>query len=397
MHILIVGGGLGGVSTALALAQHGLKSVLFETAPQLSEIGAGIQLGPNAFHALDTLGLTDELLREAVLVKAFDLMDADTGKQISHFDFGEAFRKRFGHPYSVVHRADLHLALVDAARKTCLVDIRTSHSVTGYTQKDGKTRLHIQDKPDVEGDLVIGADGLWSAIRAQMLHDGPPRISGHSTYRSVIPFDQMPEDLRWDSMTIWVGDRVHVVHYPLKGWKSFNLVATVHEDHVKPASGEPVSDERIQKVFGHLSPQVLNAISAGRDWKRWVLCDRDPVQTWIDGNVFLLGDAAHPTLQYYAQGACMAIEDGVFLAGLIATGRPIAEIAEAYVAERQTRTARVQLGSRLIGDHIFHVGGAAAAVRDEIFSGMSNDAFYGYMAWLYDYRVKSKVFNAPTA
>lgn len=397
MDILIVGGGLGGVSAALALAQRGLKSVLFEAAPQLSEIGAGIQLGPNAFHALDTLGLTDDLLREAVMVKAFDLMNADSGKQISHFDFGEAFRDRFGHPYSVVHRADLHLALVDAARKTGLVDIRTSHSVTGYSRKDGKAVLHIQDRPDVEGDLVIGADGLWSAIREQMLHEGPPRISGHSTYRSVIPFDQMPEDLRWDSMTIWVGHRVHVVHYPLKGWKSFNLVATVHEDHVKPASGEPVSDDRIQEVFGHLAPQVLNAIRAGQDWKRWVLCDRDPVQTWIDGNVFLLGDAAHPTLQYYAQGACMAIEDGVFLAGLIALGRPITDIAEAYVAERQTRTARVQLGSRLIGDNIFHVGGAAAAVRDEIFSGMSNEAFYGYMAWLYDYRVKSRVSNVAAA
>src|SRR5207237_2362607 len=153
-----------------------------------------------------------------------------------------------------------------------------------------------------------------------MLGDGAPRVSGHSTYRSLIPIDRMPESLRWDSMTIWVGHKVHVVHYPLKGWKAFNLVATVHEERLSAVSGEAVSDDAVLSVFSHLSPQVLSAIRAGRDWKRWVLCDRDPAQTWVDGNVFLLGDAAHPTLQYYAQGACMAIEDAVFLGGLIGSG-----------------------------------------------------------------------------
>jgi salicylate hydroxylase len=394
MDILIVGGGLGGVSMALALAQRGLRSTLFESAPQLGEIGAGIQLGPNAFHALDTLGLTDELLKEAVLVRSFDLMNAETGDRISRFDLGAPFRERFGHPYSVVHRADLHLALLDAVKKTGMVELRTNHRVTGYTRRGGRAILRLDGKPDVEGDLVIGADGLRSAIREEMLKDGEPRVSGHSTYRSVIPIEQMPERLRWDSMTIWVGPKLHIVHYPLKGWKSFNLVATVHEENTVPVSGESVPDGKVFDVFGHVAPEVLGAIRAGRNWKRWVLCDRDPVQTWVDGNVFLLGDAAHPTLQYFAQGACMAIEDAVYLAGLIASGQQLQDIERAYVKERQTRTARVQLGSRLIGDYVFHPGGGAAAARNEIFSSMTDNGFYQYMAWLYDYRVCDQV-RAP--
>lgn len=393
MDIAIVGGGLGGVSAALALAQRNLKCVLFEAASELGEIGAGIQLAPNAFHALDKLGLTDVLLRDAVLVKRFDLINADSGDQISRFDLSGPFRERFGHPYAVVHRADLHLALVDAARKTGLADLRTNHTVVGYSHSGKKTILHFDGKPDVEADLIIGADGLRSVIRERMLGDGPPIISGHSTYRSVIPFEDMPEELRWDSMALWVGRKVHVVHYPLKGWKSFNLVATVHEENATPASGEPVTNESVMDVFGHLAPQVLAAIQAGRNWKRWVLCDRDPVQIWSDGNVLLLGDAAHPALQYYAQGACMAIEDGLFLAGLIASSSSINEIADAYINERQTRTARVQLGSRLIGDNIFHPGGGAAAVRDEIFARMSNEEFYAHMAWLYDYRTEERILN----
>lgn len=393
MKVLIVGGGLGGVSMALALAQRGVKSTLFENARQLGEIGAGIQLGPNAFHALDALGLSQELLREAVVVKHFDLMNADSGQRISKFDLGAPFRQRFGHPYSVVHRADLHLALLHSAQQTGMVDVQTNHRVTGYSRRGPTALLHFDGRTDVEGNVIIGADGLRSAIRQNMLNDGAPRVSGHSTYRSVIPIAQMPENLRWDSMAIWVGHKVHIVHYPLKGWRSFNLVATIHEDNTIPVSGEAVTESKVLDVFKHLSPEVLAAIGAGRDWKRWVLCDRDPVQTWVDGNVFLLGDAAHPTLQYLAQGACMAIEDAVFLAGLLSSSLPLSETARIYERERQTRTARVQIGSRLIGDNVFHPGGAAAAARDEIFSTMSDDSFYSHMAWLYDYRVEKQALS----
>ncbi|NUB45643.1 FAD-dependent monooxygenase [Fertoebacter nigrum] len=391
VNILIVGGGIGGVALALALARHGIASTLVEAAPVLGEIGAGIQLGPNAFHALESLGLTDLLLRDAVTVKAFDLMNADTGGRIRQFDLADPFRARFGYPYAVVHRADLHTALLRNAEATGLVDIRTDHRVTGYTRTGERARLHLAGRPDLEADLIIGADGIRSAIREAMLGDGPPRVSGHSTFRSVIPLEKMPEDLRWDSMTIWVGHKVHVVHYPLKGWKSFNLVATVHEANDRPVAGEPVANDHVLRVFGHLSDTVLRAITAGEDWKRWVLCDRDPVLTWADGNVLLLGDAAHPTLQYFAQGACMAIEDAVCLAGLIESGRNTASIAADYSRERQARTARVQIGSRLIGDNVFHPGGAAAAARDDVFANMTNPAFYDHMSWLYDYRVDQRV------
>jgi salicylate hydroxylase len=382
--ILIAGGGIGGLATAIGLAQKGRRVVVLEKSAQFGEIGAGIQLGPNAFHAFDYLGVGDAARSLAVYVDNLRLMDALTGDEITRIPLGDVFRKRMGNPYAVVHRGDLHGVFLKACQEHVLIELRTSSGVAGYVQDDHSVAAVLRDGSHVTGDALIGADGLWSAIRKQMLNDGPPRVSGHTTYRSVIPTDQMPEDLRWNAATLWAGPKCHIVHYPLKGGEMFNLVVTYHNDAPEPVAGKPVARDEVMRGFEHVDPVARQVIDRGQDWKLWVLCDRDPVMTWVDGRVALLGDAAHPMLQYFAQGACMAMEDAVCLSALIdSQNADICSVLMAYQEKRHLRTARVQLQSREIGEHVYHPSGAHAALRNAVMSARSADDWYDQIDWLY--------------
>ncbi len=348
--VLIAGGGIGGLSTALALARVGRSSLVLEKSTQLGEIGAGIQLGPNAFHAFDHLGIGDEARKMAVYIDALRLMDAMSGEQIAQIPLDAPFRARFGNPYAVVHRGDLHGVFLRACLDHPLVELRTSSAVSGYDHSDQGVEAILADGSRVSGAALVGADGLWSKIRERVVGDGKPRVTGHSTYRSVIPTEQMPEDLRWNAATLWAGPKCHIVHYPLSGWKLFNLVVTFHNDAPEPVAGKPVSMAEVEAGFQHIHPRARQIIAHGTDWKLWVLCDRDPVVNWTDGPVALLGDAAHPTLQYLAQGACMAMEDGVCLAAEVdAASGDFTRAFEAYRVKRIHRTARIQIQSRLVG------------------------------------------------
>jgi 3-hydroxybenzoate 6-monooxygenase len=382
--VLIAGGGIGGLATSLGLAQKGIRSILLEKASALGEIGAGIQLGPNAFHAFDYLGVGDAARAMAVYVDQLRLMDAMTAENIATIDLTEPFRQRFGNPYAVVHRGDMHGVFIRACQASPLIDLRTGCAVTGYEQDGATVTVRLFSGETVTGSVLIGADGLWSRIREQVVGDGPPRVTGHTTYRSVIPTEQMPEDLRWNAATLWAGPKCHIVHYPLSGWKVFNLVVTYHNDAPEPVAGKPVDEEEVLAGFRHVHPRAQDIIRHGTDWKLWVLCDRDPVEHWVDGRVAVLGDAAHPTLQYLAQGACMAMEDAVCLSHEMAARPDDPEAAlEAYRRQRVLRTARVQLLSRAIGDHIYHPAGAHAALRNSVMSAKTNAEWYDTLAWLY--------------
>ena len=384
LPILIAGAGIGGLSAALGLARHGLASVVLERAAALGEIGAGIQLGPNAFHAFDYLGIGDAARAMAVYVDQFRLMDAMTAAPICTVDLGEPFRERFGNPYAVVHRADLHIVMQRACQASPHITVRTGCSVESYEQDSNSVQVKLASGEVVAGRLLIGADGLWSKVRQQVVGDGPPRVTGHTTYRSVIPTEQMPEELRWNAATLWAGPKCHLVHYPLSGWKNFNLVVTNHNNAAEPVAGQPVSHDEVMAGFRHIHPKAQQIIQHGKDWKLWVLCDRDPVENWIDGRVALLGDAAHPTLQYLAQGACMAMEDGVCLSlELAAIPSDHTAALERYRGKRVLRTARVQLQSRAVGDHIYHPDGAHAALRNAIMSAKTDAQWYDVMGWLY--------------
>lgn len=382
--ILIAGGGIGGLAAAIGLANNGLKSLVLERAPKLGEIGAGIQLGPNAFHAFDYLGVGDAARAIAVYIDNLRLMDAIDGEEITRIPLDDAFRARFKNPYAVIHRGDLHSVFLKACEEHPLVSLRTNAEVVDYDQDGSGVTAILKNGERLKGSLLIGADGLWSNVRQKVVGDGAPRVSGHTTYRSVIPTEDMPEDLRWNAATLWAGPKCHIVHYPLRGWKLFNLVVTYHNHAPSPEAGVPVSHEEVRKGFEHVAPVARQIIERGQDWKRWVLCDRDPVENWIDGRVVLLGDAAHPMMQYFAQGACMAMEDAVAISHVLGEeDGPLDEALARYQELRALRTARVQLQSREIGQHVYHPGGAHAALRNAVMRSKSPDNWYDIVSWLY--------------
>jgi salicylate hydroxylase len=383
-RILVAGGGIGGLATALGLAQKGIDVLVLEKAPALGEIGAGIQLGPNAFHAFDYLGVGEAARGMAVYIDALRMMDALTAEEVMHIDLGDAFRKRFGNPYAVVHRGDLHGVFLRACEAHPKIELRVSSEVMSYAQDGSSVTVKLASGDSATGAALIGADGLWSNVRKQLIGDGAPRVSGHTTYRSVIPTERMAEDLRWNAATLWAGPKCHLVHYPLSGWKVFNLVITCHNDAPEPVAGKPVPRDEVMKGFAHVHEKARKIIDLGTDWRLWVLCDREPAENWVDGRVALLGDAAHPMLQYMAQGACMAMEDAVCLSHMIASHPGALEKAlEAYRTQRYLRTARVQLQSRAIGEHIYHPSGAHAQLRNAIMRSKSQEGWYDAVQWLY--------------
>lgn len=381
---IIAGGGIGGLAAALGLARKGYRVLVLEQAPKLGEIGAGIQIGPNAFHAFDYLGVGDAARAAAVYIDKLVLMDSLADDVITEIPVDEPFRKRFGNPYAVVHRADLHGVLLQACRASDLIELRTDTAVVGYDQ-DGSSATAITASGErIAGSALIGADGLRSTVRRQLVGDGEPRVSGHTTYRSVIPTEQMPEELRWNAATLWAGPKCHIVHYPLSGWKVFNLVVTYHNDAAEAVAGKPVSKDEVRQGFRHIAERPRRIIESADDWRLWVLCDRDPNETWVDGRVALLGDAAHPMLQYMAQGACMALEDAVSLSDKLERhDGDLGAAFEAYRLERVVRTARVQMSSRLMGDYVYHPDGAQRLVRNAVLGAKTPDDHYDGLQWLY--------------
>jgi len=383
--IIVAGGGIGGLATALALAHKGFGVIVLERAARYEEIGAGIQLGPNAFHAFDRLKLGDAARSIAVFIDKLRLMDATTAEEITHVDLTERFRKRFGNPYAVVHRGDLHGILVKACQAEPGIELRTDCDVIGYAQDGSRASALLASGEQVSGRALIGADGLRSRIRQQMVNDGPPRVAGHTTYRSVIPTEQMPEDLRWNAATLWAGAKCHLVHYPLSGWKVFNLAITCHNNPPEAFAAKPVTHDEVMEGFRDIHPRAKAIIHHGKDWKAWVTCDRNPIERWVDGHVALLGDAAHPTLQYFAQGACMALEDAVCLAEKLHDRPDHTEVAlQDYRSERLLRTARIQLQSRELGDHVYHPSGVHALLRNQMMRAMNFEKFCDNLAWLYE-------------
>ena len=319
-------------------------------------------------------------------------MDAITNEEVAGIFLGEEFQQRFRNPYAVAHRADLHSEMVKACQATSLIELRVNSEVTGYDQDGNGITANLSSGGSVKGSLLIGADGLHSAVRAKVVGDGMPRVSGHSTFRSVIPVEQFPEDIRWNAATLWMGPKCHLVHYPLSGSRLFNIVITKDNDAKEVVAGLPISKDEVRANFSHIHEVPKQLIEIGNDWKMWVLCDRDPTSDWVDGRAVLLGDAAHPTLQYYAQGACMALEDAVALSELIGSYPENHEKALLrYRDNRLVRTARIQIGSRQLGDNWFHVEGIHSKLRNEIMGGMSEEEYYSHLEWLYGYRASSVV------
>ncbi|WP_428633872.1 3-hydroxybenzoate 6-monooxygenase [Sedimenticola sp.] len=388
MNILIAGGGIGGLAAAIACANAGHQVTVLERNREFTEIGAGIQLAPNAFHALDHLGVGAPVKQLAVLIDELRLMDGPVGGEITRLMVGEEYEAVFGNPYMVVHRTDLYHPLLHACRDNPSIKLVTSCRVEGYSQDTYQARLDLAGGEHLWADAVLGADGIRSAIRRQLIGDGDPKVSGHTIYRSVVPMETVPEELRWNAVTLWAGPRWHFVHYPIAGGKYMNLAATVDNQATKPIVGKSVNSELVEGLFDGLNDQAKRLVKLGEDWKEWVLCDRDPVDCWTDGRVTLIGDAAHPMLQYAAQGACMALEDAVLLGELLkgASTGDVASVLSQYNLIRKDRTAKVVEAARDMGRNIYHASGHAAVQRNVMFQSMTSNELHLVLGWLHGAR-----------
>jgi salicylate hydroxylase len=381
--ILIAGGGIGGFAAALALARKGIDSVVIERETELREAGAGIQLGPNVFAMFDVLGLTDAINEVAVFPDALVMKDALDGSEVTRIPLNTAeFQARFCYPYGVIYRPDLHNALIEAAKATGKVEVRLGQKVTEFEDSGIGVRVLLASGETLEGAALIGADGLWSKVREAIVGDGSPRVSGHIAYRAVLPEAEVPEANHRNEVILWAGPKTHLVHYPLHRGDIFNLVAVFHSDAYEEGWDVFGDVAELNRKFAGQRPEVLGMLEKIESWRMWVLCDRDPVKQWTKGRVTLLGDAAHPMLQYLAQGACMATEDAVCLAHHLSSGGDVEAALMAYQGDRYLRTARVQMTARLYGD-IYHAAGPVAELRQMMLSGRTPEQAYNGVSWLY--------------
>jgi 2-polyprenyl-6-methoxyphenol hydroxylase-like FAD-dependent oxidoreductase len=385
--VLIAGGGIGGLAAALALARLGYPVKVLEQASQIGEIGAGIQLGPNAFSAFDALGIGERARERAVYTDRLVMMDAVDESEVATIPVGEAFRARFGNPYAVSHRADVHRSLLEGVLENDHIELLTSTHVeriaadgAGVEVIDGNGQRH-------PGAALIGCDGVKSTVRQQFVGD-PVRVSGHVVYRAVVDANDFPGDLQWNAPCVWAGPNCHLVHYPLRGGEQYNVVVTFHSRKPEEWGVSAGSQEEVMSYFDGVGARPRKLLGLPKSWKRWATADREPIGTWSFGAVTLLGDAAHPMLQYLAQGACMALEDAVTLGeALRECGGDFTRGFARYERARVARTARVVLLTREMG-RIYHAHGVERLVRNDLWKGRSPERFYDALEWLYGWRVE---------
>ncbi len=365
-EILISGGGIGGLSAALALALAGRRVRVLEKAPEFGETGYGIQIGPNVHPMLERLGVARAIEPHAMYPDALVLADGITGSVLTRITLGAAFRSRYKHRYFVIHRRDLHGAILEACQARDDIVLEASRGIVRFDDRGSRVIVACEDGSQYEGAALIGADGLWSPTRAALIGDGPPRMAAHYVYRGVVPIESIGDRSHENSMIIYAGPNLHLVQYRLRGGAVMNNVATIASCRHARGETDCGGPDELQEMFSRCDPRVRQMLDYVSKDRNWVLHDRPPVSNWTKGNVTLLGDAAHPMLQYLAQGACMAIEDAVVLGATVgAAGADLNRAFLAYQEERFYRTARVQITARVFGD-ILHADGGARELRNHL-------------------------------
>ncbi len=376
---------MGGLAAALFLARAGQRVTLIERAAELTEAGAGIQLGPNAMKVLAGLGLDQTVLQTACEPQAIAVRDAATGRSISRMLLGPAVQQRYGHTYCTLHRADLQTALLQAVRAEPLIDLQPGTTIQSFEQRGGGVQMTLHGGTNLQADALIGADGLWSQVRSQLWNDGAPRATGHAAFRTLIPASAVPDTLRTNEVAVWWGHDVHVVSYPVRSGAFWN-VAILAETQDALAQGwslqATAADAR--KALGQSCTELAALVNAATDWRRWNLFDRPPAVQWGQGAVSLLGDAAHPMLPYLAQGAAMALEDASALAHCMQTASNIPQALRTYEQLRMPRTRRVVNAARRNG-RIFHLRGPLAMARNAVLA-LKGTSVVG-LPWLYGYEL----------
>lgn len=368
-RILLVGGGIGGLAAALACARAGTEPALFERSTAFAEVGAGIQLGPNVVKVLSGWGLNQALDAVAAFPRCLRVRSALSGRELGLLRLGSACVQRYGAPYATIHRADLHALLLAALKQDAGVQLNLDSEVTGFEQDDSGVTLRTADGRVARGAALIGADGLWSQVRRELLNDGAPVATGHLAYRALVAQSSLPEGLRSQQVTVWLGPRMHAVQYPVRGGEWLNVVAIVpgrmlgditYWDHDGNAA-------QLRRGMAHTCSPLQALLHAIDSWRLWGLSSRPPMRgphQQALNRVALLGDAAHPMVPYLAQGAGMAIEDAQALGqALGAAGPDVTTALRNYATLRWQRNARVQARS-LRNGQIFHATGLVRWGRD---------------------------------
>jgi salicylate hydroxylase len=389
--VIVAGAGIGGLTSALALARSGFRVIVLEQAERLEETGAGIQLTPNATRLLLDLGLGDRLRPHAVAPSGIRVLSARSGREIVRIPLGDAATQRYGAPYWIIHRGDLQTALVGAVVQEREVSLKLGMSVEDFVTHANGVTVSARGPAglwDERGDALIAADGLWSPSRNRIGLKDTPRFSGRAAWRALIPTNELPPEFRAPMIHLWLGRDSHVVHYPVKGGKAINVVVITKADCSGAGWSEPASRVDLLPHFpaARWSPQVRAIVRIPEAWLKWALFDCRPLMNWSQGAAALLGDAAHPMLPFLAQGAAMAIEDAAVMAQCMArTPDDLAGALRTYVAVRRARTRKVQRVAAKNGERYHHTG-VPAMLRNVAMRVMGGAHLLHHYDWLYDWR-----------
>jgi len=384
IRVGIAGAGIAGLTTALALAQRGIASTIVERTAQLSEVGAGLQISPNAGRILEALGLSDALDRAAVLPEAIDLRSGQTGEPIASLPLGTSARQAYGAPYRLLHRADLQSILLEAVQKDDRIDLKLGVEANAVVPARDGVALSL-DGTHLDFDVMIAADGVRSKLRNAVKGGSVARPSGRTAWRTTIPIGMAPRDLPHERTTVLLSRAAHVVIYPVRGGRLINVIVVIEEDWGDEgwnAVGDP--DVLRQRFEGDGTRYISRLTGLDLQWTRWCLTEVAPNGAWIDGRIALIGDAAHAMLPFLAQGAAMAIEDADVLARELSNA-PVADALERYQALRRPRVNRVWKTARQAGQ-IYHLGGAMAVARDLTITALGGERLLHRYDWIYGWK-----------
>ena len=379
---LVAGGGIGGLSAALGLAGNGRSVRLFEQAPAFEEVGAGLQMSPNGVRALRALGAWEAVEPSCVVPSEIHMRDARSGALLQRIRLGKGFEERFGAPYRVCHRADLLAGLLAVARETGRIELNTGRHADAVEEREGTARLALDGGGTAEGAAVIAADGIRSGLRAAIAGDVAAVSRRVTLYRALVPLEKVPPEIEADCVTLWLCPGGHVVHYPVSNWRSFNIVAAADGGVEDTGWHAPAPPGDVARRFAGACEELESLLAAPVAWLRWPGADLPVLQRWSRGNLALLGDAAHASLPFLAQGAVMALEDAAVLARETSAHPTAAGAFRAYEDQRKPRTARIQEQSRRMS-RIYHASGALALARNLTLNLASPSFALGRLEWIY--------------
>ncbi|RZI92555.1 MAG: hypothetical protein EOO67_08390 [Microbacterium sp.] len=382
VDILVAGGGIAGLATALGLARGGRHSHVLERAPEFGEVGAGIQLAPNALAALDALGVKDAVLADAVYPEKKIYLDAVTGKTIATIDLGDAFVEHYGYPYVVAHRVDLHAALLNGCRESGLVGLENGQEVVSAEERpDGKVLVTTAAGSEYLANAVIGADGVRSKLRGAIVDDELVP-SKYVAYRGTVPMDVVGEDVTSSPAVLcWLGPNMHLIQYPLREGRLYNNVAVFKSDAYSPDHDDWGTPEELDARFSVCCEQVRNAGKYLARDIRWPMYDRERAERWVDGRVALIGDAAHAMLQYLAQGGAQSLDDSLAMSQALLAEPDEAAAFAAYEDRRLDHVGNVQRLARIAGE-LFHIEGIGRQLRNATFQH-HDPADYSGLDWMF--------------